>query len=257
MRLALAQMSPGDAADGTALAQLETLAASLSLQNVDLLILPELFLPGYNQPSAHRDLSQPLDGEWSRSIAAIARNNGLAIAYGWAERDGNAVYNAASFIGPDGARLAHYRKIQLFGEMERASFTPGHDAPPVFAFKDRQLGMLICYDIEFPEHARDLAGRGAQVLLVPTANPQGFEHVQDILVPARAYENRVTVAYANYSGPDGDLVFGGGSVIAGPDGKPLASAGTATGQTVLIVDLPADDGSDLLSTQLGDLRRPY
>lgn len=253
MRLALVQMTPRDAADRMAV--IERLALSLAALGVDLLLLPELLLPGYNQPDAHRDQSQALDGDWTRSIADIACKSGLAIAYGWAERDGNAVYNAASVIGADGARLAHYRKIQLFGEMERDSFTPGQDAPPIFTFKDRRLGMLICYDIEFPEHARDLARRGAELLLVPTANPEGYDHVQQILVPARAYENRVSIAYANYCGPDGDLNFGGGSVIVGPDGRALASAGTGVGQTVLIADLPADNGSALLSTQLTDLRR--
>ena len=90
---------------------------------------------------------------------------------------------------------------------------------------------------------------------MPTANPQGFDHVARILVPARAYESRLTIAYANYCGPDGDLNFGGLSVIVGPDGEPVAAAGR--GPALLIVDLPApqDYPQERLSTQAADLRR--
>ncbi len=152
--------------------------------------------------------------------------------------------------------LAHYRKIQLFGEMERASFRAGEDLPPVFELGGRRFGLLICYDIEFPEHARGLARRGAQAILVPTANPSGYEHVQRLLVPARACENGVFVAYANYCGTDQGLRFGGGSVIAGPDGAALASSGTAP--ALLIADLPELSAypGEMLSAQLADLRLP-
>jgi predicted amidohydrolase len=224
--------------------------------SVDLVVLPELLMPGYNQPQAHRDLATELDGSTCRSMAALAQEAGLAIAYGWAERCGDVVYNAASMIDPSGNRIGHYRKLQLFGDLERKSFAPGPQAPGVFDYLGHRIGLLICYDIEFPEHARALAHKGADLLLVPTANPSGFENVQDLLVPTRAYENRMTVAYANYAGPDGDIHFGGRSLIAGPDGQALATAGTAP--ATLIVDLP-DAGhyrEDLLSAQLADLRLP-
>ncbi|MGY9048320.1 MAG: carbon-nitrogen hydrolase family protein, partial [Rhodobacterales bacterium] len=222
----------------------------------DIVLLPELILPGYNQSKAHRDLAEEIDGASCRAMAALARECGLAIAYGWAERAGDVVYNAASLIDAQGRRIGHYRKLQLFGALERDSFVPGTEAPEVFDFGGHRIGLLICYDIEFPEHVRAVARQGCDLLLVPTANPSGFEHVQDLLVPARAYENRLTLAYANYAGPDGDIHFGGRSLIAGPDGKALAAAGIAP--ATLIVDLPDVQSyqAELLSTQLADLRQP-
>lgn len=254
MKIALAQLKPFNQPPEAALALMAELLQTVSAQGVELLVLPELLLPGYNQPQAHAALSQPLGGDWMQQVAQMARQARCAIAFGWAERCGEQVFNAASVIGPAGDLLAHYRKIQLFGPMERASFAPGTEAPPVFDYAGRRFGLLICYDIEFPEHGRSLARRGAEVALVPTANPAGFEHVQRLLVPTRAYENRMTVVYANYCGPEGDLTFGGGSVIAGPDGQVLAAAGMQP--ACLVVDLPEADSyrADLLSTQLDDLR---
>lgn len=117
--------------------------------------------------------------------------------------------------------------------------------------------MLICYDIEFPQHAAGLARRGADLLLVPTANPAGFAHVPQALVPAHAHahESRMIVAYANRCGAEGGLSYGGGSVIAGPDGLPLAMAGRS--ETLIICDLPAfgDWPGSALSARDRDFRQ--
>ena len=205
-----------------------------------MLVTPELILPGYNRPDLHASLSQPLDGPWITQLQAICAQIGCGLCLGWAERDGEAVYNAATTIGPDGAILAHYRKIQLYGAMEQASFTRGDSLCPPFTLGNRRAAMLVCYDIEFPGHAAALAQAGVDLILVPTANPAGYEHVQRVLVPARAHENNAVIAYANLVGAEGDVIFGGLSVIAGPDGQPLAMAG-ARGEALLIVDLAAAD----------------
>lgn len=253
MKIALLQLAasgPVSAPEAALRAQI----CQLGGQGVEMVVLPELIVPGYNQPRAHDALAQPLNGATCKTMAALAQDAGLAIAYGWAERDGDTVYNAASVIDPAGQRIGHYRKLQLFGALERNSFAPGNHAPQAFEYLGHKIGLLICYDIEFPEHARALAHQGADLLLIPTANPSGFEHVTELLVPTRAYENRMVVAYANYTGQDGDIQFGGGSVIAGPDGKALAAAGGMP--ATLIVDLP-DFGTypaHRLSTQLTDLR---
>ncbi len=255
MKLCLMQIAPPSAPAET-LSALAGWATAAAAQGAAALVLPELVLPGYNRPAAHRDLAEPQGGPWQDAVARIARAAGIAICYGWAERDGAAVYNVASVIGADGTTLAHYRKIQLFGPMEHASFIPGTEAPPVFELAGRRCGLLICYDIEFPEHARALGRRGVDLLLVPTANPEGYPHVPDLLVPARAYENRMVVAYANYAGDDNGLRFGGGSVVVGPDGQALARSGTTP--AVLTVELPAPGAlpEDRLSTQIADLRLP-
>jgi predicted amidohydrolase len=236
------------------LAKLEHDAMTAASACCDLLVVPELAFPGYNCPELHMQDAQTINGSWMKRVSEITQKAGIAICFGWAERDGNTVYNATSVISNDGICVAHYRKLQLFGAFERNSFTFGDDKPPVFDLCGTPCGVLICYDIEFPEHARDLARCGAKLILVPTANPEGFSQVPDLLVRSRAYENGVFVAYANYSGDDGDLIFGGGSVICGPDGAVIALAGK--GDVILIADI-ADANAffkNKLSTQLQDLR---
>ncbi|WP_138470045.1 nitrilase-related carbon-nitrogen hydrolase [Poseidonocella sp. HB161398] len=256
MKLALLQISAATASAEERLDAVEAALAAAAAQEAALLLVPELLLPGYNCPDLHATLAEPAGGPWQLALAEMARVHGVGLAYGWAERAEGAVWNAATVLGPEGVQLAHYRKIQLFGEMERASFRAGTGAPPVFEIAGRRCGLLICYDIEFPEHARGLARRGAEAILVPTANPAGFEHVQRLLVPARACENGIFVAYANYCGTDRGLDFGGGSVIAGPDGAALAAAGT--GPALIVAELPELSAypAEAVSAQLADLRLP-
>ena len=144
-------------------------------------------------------------------------------------------------------------KLQLFGPMEKGVFQPG-DRYSIFDLGDRRAALLICYDVEFAHHVRALHEAGVDLLLVPTANPAGFGVVNDALVPARAYEYRMTVVYANYHGDEAGLAFGGGSVIVGPDGQPLARAGT--GESLLVCDLAGLSVLDpgILSTQDQDRR---
>jgi predicted amidohydrolase len=211
-----------------------------SAAGAGLLLTPELILPGYNRPDLHPVLAQPLDGEWIGRARAMAHEAGCGLCLGWAERDGDLLYNAATVIGSDGVLLSHYRKIQLYGPMEQSVFRRGETLPPLFELGGQVAATLVCYDIEFPGHAGVLARAGARLILVPTANPAGFEHVQQVLVPARAHENGAVVAYANYAGSEAGLDYGGLSLVAGPDGRPLAMAGPR-GEALLVVDLAAAD----------------
>lgn len=254
MKLVLSQAVPTDGDIERAFDHVAMLLAVAQAARAGMVLLPELYLPGYNRPDLHVT-AQPVEGPWIARLRGMARAAGVGVTLGWAECAGGARYNSALAIGPDGGILAQYRKIQLFGPMERASFQAGNAPPPVFELGGRRFGLLICYDIEFSAHAADLARRGAEVVLVPTANPAGFGHVQEVLVPARAHESALVVAYANYCGAEAGLAFGGGSVIVGPDARPIATAGQ--GEAVLIANLPRreDYPSWLISTQLQDFRR--
>ncbi|NGO71839.1 nitrilase-related carbon-nitrogen hydrolase [Streptomyces boncukensis] len=249
MRTALLQTSArGPAA-------LDDAARRAAARGARLLVTPELSLTGYalgDQVSAH---AEPADGPSARALARIAATHGIALAYGYPERDGAAVHNAAALIGPDGTRLAHYRKTHLYGPYERSHYTPGDRLPVQAELDGLRIGLLICYDVEFPEAVRAHALAGTELLLVPTALMRPYESVARLLVPARALESQLYVAYANRCGPEGDFHFAGLSQLAAPDGRPAARAGT--GEELLVADAdPARVRAARADTPYLEDRRP-
>lgn len=250
MRVGLYQSaSPaGNMANG--LAVINTALNAAAKAGVDMLTLPELFLPGYNTVT-----STP-PPEWDAvlpKLADMCKSTGTALTIGLPEYAGGAVFNSAYAIGADGQILAKYRKIQLFGAREAALFAPG-DQLITFDYLGTCFGLMICYDIEFPEHTRALVRAGAEVILTPTANMMPFVNVCLIQVPGRAMENGVTIVYANYTGSEGDLDYVGYSVIAGPDGYPLGSKAKGEGLVVAVLPEGSLENGIPFSTQLADLR---
>ena len=220
---------------------------------VDMLTMPEAYLPGYNSTTS------ALPEGWETvepQLSSYCANHSVALTIGLPEYAGGRVYNTCLTIGADGKKLAQYRKIQLFGPDEQSLYTPG-DGYVTFDYLGTRFGLLICYDVEFPEHVRALAKMGVEVILVPTANMMPFVNVNHLIVPARAAENAITIVYANYCGSEGDLDYAGLSAILGPDGFQLGSKGQ--GEGLCIGELPSgsNDWSEHaipLSTQLKDLR---
>lgn len=231
----------------------ETLA-SAAAKGAEMVVFPELYLPGYNQTALHKTIAQPQGGDWEKQLSALAKKHKCGITIGWAEQDGE-IYNSASTFDATGKKLAHYRKIQLWGEIEQSTFAFGNRYT-TFTLNGVKTALLICYDIEFPQHARALADMGVKRIFVPTANPADFSFVCKTLVPARASENALTIIYANYCGTDAGLRFCGQSTIVGPDSIPLATA-TRDAETLLIADLTQIDQihPSLLSTQHADFRK--
>jgi predicted amidohydrolase len=200
---------------------------ALEAKGADLLVLPEMFLTGYNiGVDAVSVLAEVYNGESAQQVARIAKAAGIAILYGYPERteDGQ-IYNAVQLIDAHGERLCNYRKTHLFGDLDRSMFSPGEDDFPLVELNGWKLGFLICYDLEFPENARRLALAGAELILVPTANMIPFDFVADVTVRSRAFENQCYVAYANYCGQEGEIHYCGQSSIAAPDGSRIAQAG--------------------------------
>ncbi|ALE79931.1 carbon-nitrogen hydrolase [Pseudonocardia sp. AL041005-10] len=216
MRVALLQTVSRPCDVGGNLARL---AEACAAADADLLVTPEMFLTGYDiGADAVAALAEPADGPSADAVAAIARTSGTAVLYGYPERHGGRVANAVALVGPDGTRLAGYRKTHLFGALDRACFTASDTPPAVVTWNGWGLGLLVCYDVEFPETVRALALAGADAVLVPTANMLPYDHVPRVLVPARAWENQVYVAYANWCGTEGSLTYGGLSCVAEPAG---------------------------------------
>lgn len=151
----------------------------------DLAVFPELFVTGYNIGVAAEELAQPAGAATERALTGLAETSGLALVVGLPVRDGKAVKNAALCIDGGGTVRARYAKRHLFGERERAIFKAGSDIA-VFELSGRRGGLAICYDIEFPEVARELTKAGAEIILVPTANMTPYWDVPTSLVRARA-----------------------------------------------------------------------
>lgn len=235
MRLAAQQTAgvPEDPAEN--LAQLAETVALAAAQGADLLILPELWLTGYNIGDAVHDLAEPADGPSARKVAEIARESETAILYGYPERADDRVYNAAQLVGADGSRLANMRKAHLFGPEEKRLYAPGDTGLPVVDVAGVKLGILICYDVEFPEAVRAQALLGAELIAVPTALFHPYQFVGLRVVPVRAWENQVYVAYVNRCGAEGDLAYVGGSAVCAPDGSCEARAGE--GERLLFAEI--------------------
>jgi predicted amidohydrolase len=213
-----------------------------------------MFLAGYNIGDAVFKLAEPVDGPSAGRAAAIAREAGVALLYGYPERNGDTVYNSALLIGRDGAPLANYRKTHLYGSEEKQLFAPG-ESLMLAELDGLKISILICYDVEFPEAVRALALAGAELIAVPTALIRPFDIVARTLVPARAFENQVYVAYAGMCGSEGGLGYCGLSGIVGPDGQDLARAGTDPALLLADIDLSAIPKGRMSNPYLSD-RRP-
>ncbi|MET8669038.1 carbon-nitrogen hydrolase family protein [Streptomyces tendae] len=236
MRTALLQSSgrPGSTAEN--LKVLDEAAGRAAAAGAALLVTSELFLTGYAIGDGIGVLAEPADGDAADAVAEITGRHGLAIAYGYPERAGESVYNSVQLISADGTRLAGYRKTHLFGCFERDHFTPGEQPVVQAELNGVTVGLMICYDVEFPENVRAHALAGTDLLLVPTAQMHPFQFVAESVVPVRAFENQMYVAYVNRVGHEGEFEFVGLSTLAGPDGIARARAGHAEELVLADVD---------------------
>ena len=237
MRIALYQGAPRPLDVPGNLARLQQQAQLAVARGARLLVCPEMFLTGYNIGlDAVQRLAEADDGASAMAVVEIAQANRIAIVYGYPERaEGGTIYNSVQLIDRHGRSLCNYRKTHLFGELDRSMFSPGADHFPVVELDGWKLGLLICYDIEFPENARRLALAGAELILVPTANMEPYDFICQVTVRARAQENQCYLVYANYCGAEDEIHYCGQSSIVGPDGGLLAMAGRE--ESLLLVEL--------------------
>lgn len=215
---------------------LDLLEATLAAHpGLDVIVFPELFLPGYDLDGIRGRASAP-DGDALGRVKAAARRAGSGVVVGFAEPDGDTLFNSAAIIDRTGALVAVYRKTHLFGR-ESEVFASGDAIGPADS-DGRRLGPLICYDLEFPEVARTLALGGAELLVAPTANmlPYGADHRAFAI--ARALENRIPLLYANVCGTTAEFEFVGESCIVDHDGRVLAELGESPGIVTATLDLP-------------------
>ncbi|WP_338899369.1 carbon-nitrogen hydrolase family protein [Streptomyces sp. TG1A-60] len=225
MRTALLQSSGRPGSVVANLTMLDEAAERAAAAGAGLVVAPEMFLTGYAIGDDTERLAEAADGDSADAVAEIAVRHGVAIAYGYPERDGEAVYNSAQLVSADGVRLADYRKTHLFGCFERDHFTAGERSVVQADLGGLRVGIMICYDVEFPENVRAHALAGTDLLVVPTAQTHPFQFVAESMIPVRAFENQMYVAYVNRVGREGEFEFVGLSTLAGPDGVARTRAG--------------------------------
>ena len=240
MRLALAQIPPSAQQPERAIADIAAAAEAAAAGGADVLVAPEMVLSGYDiGAEASARLAEPVGGAYHQAIAGTARSHGLAIQFGYPERADEGVYNAVSLISAQGETLLNYRKTHLWSEIDRSQFLPGAVLSPVIDLHGVKTALAICYDIEFPELARTLTLSGAELILVSTATAGPYLSTPERVVPARAEENGIFVAYANLVGEENGSPYCGASCIVGPDGSDLARAG----QEREVIMAPIDRGA--------------
>ncbi|WP_203566508.1 nitrilase-related carbon-nitrogen hydrolase [Aestuariimicrobium ganziense] len=223
------------------------LAAAVELaatQGADLVVLPELAWTGYvfhdadeARALAHRSRHQ------LETLAQWSRHLDLVIVSGWAEVDGDQGHNAAVVVDP-GRLLGTYRKVHLWGE-EQSVFTPGDQPPLVVDTSVGRVGVMVCYDLEFPEWVRLAAEAGADLVAAPVnwpllPRPDGERPIEAAKAMAAAASYRVAIAIADRCGTERGVEWIGGSMVVDADGYPVVGPVTPVGQTAAPIVLMAN-----------------
>jgi predicted amidohydrolase len=236
-KVAVAQISCALGKLETNLKSIHHLAEQAARSEPDILSFPELATTGYSLNARWRKFSETIPGRTTERLSRIAMEFGLYLVCGLPEPDSRSgrIFNSAVLIGPDGSEVGTYRKVHLW-EQERRYFTPGKRFR-VFKTKVGQIGLGVCYDLEFPESARALALQGAEIIIYSSAQPHPFEAHVDAYLQSRAAENCLYVCHSNRTGREGKTLFFGQSQIVSPDCKVLRKMNREQGYSTARLDL--------------------
>ena len=228
VRIALAQISckRGDKAKN--IRKIEAKVTKAKRLDAKLVVFPELSLTGYTLRDQIYELAETIPGKSTTALENLAKKTGTYIVFGMpelSEKTQATIYNTAVLVGPDGF-IGKYRKMYLPTHSvfeEKRYFRPGYQTA-VFETELGKIGLIICYDIFFPEVSRLARLSGAQLIVCISASPATRRTFFETLTAARAIENAAFLAYVNLVGVEDGLQFWGGSRIVGPNGKILTKA---------------------------------
>lgn len=227
-KIALAQLSCRQGAKAENLAKIKKTVARAKNQGTELVIFPELSLTGYVVRDEIYELAERIPGPSTRIMENIARKNDIHIVFGMPEISQNTeatLHNSAVLIGPRGF-IGKYHKMYLPTHSifeEKRYFRPGYEVA-VFDTELGKIGLIICYDIYFPEVARLARVKGAQLIICISASPGVRRSFFEVITTARAIENTAFLAFVNLAGIQDGLQFWGGSRLVGPSGRVLVQA---------------------------------
>ena len=209
-----------------------------------LIVLPELCNSGYVFASRHEafTLAEPVpNGPTSEVWLEAARRHGAVIVAGICERAGDALYNSAAIVGPDGF-IGTYRKVHLWGA-ENLFFEPGDLGVPVWRTEFGRMAVAICYDGWFPETFRLCALQGADIVCIPTnwvpipGQAEGRQAMANILAMGAAHSNSIFIACADRVGIERGQRFEGQSLIVSYTGWPVAGPASRDTEDILIAEV--------------------
>lgn len=256
-----AQAACGPGATAKNLIRLEKAVKLAKVYKAQLLSFPELYLPGYAlSPETAKAVAEYKDGPSITAGRKIAKKYHMALLIPYAEKvdepDGSTkYYDSIAVIDENGKLLDSYKKTHLYGQQERDNWSFGFSDYPVYSMFGFPVGVLNCYECEFPELSRILALKGAKLIVGPTAadnyytmtngkrSDVPYPDVSKILLPANAYANDIFFAYSNRAGYEhrgkNRWHYRGNSIICGPHGDILVAANHEQ-DTMLIADcIPA------------------
>jgi predicted amidohydrolase len=219
----------------------------------DLYIFGEYFLSGDRCKDEFRDLAEPLNGPSIQFLKKIAKNKKCYINFGMPTKDDKVdglLYNTSVLLHPNGT-IDAYKKwfLPTSGPFEEKIFFDQGEELSVFNTSFGKIGLLICYDLNFPEVAKALTLQGAELLICISASPSTTKRYFETLLPARALENTVFVAYVNLAGNQEDLIYWAGSQVYDPLGNLIIKAPYFK-ESIITCDI------DLTQLKVARARRP-
>jgi predicted amidohydrolase len=242
------------------------LVAEAAARGARLVVLPEAFSNGLDLPRA-RELAQPVPGPLSRYLGELSHAHGVYLAAGLLERDGGAIYSSAVLFDDSGAMVSLYRRTLVY-HLERYFLTPG-EGPSVVDTPLGRLGLILGYDIQFPEVTRPLFLHGVELLICPALLLKPFAPAVRAMALARAAENSCCLAFASASGENtlaGLTFLGRSAILQSPIGlrpfcdqfrkQPPVLAEAEDGEALLCADVDLQQVRRLQSINplLNDLR---
>ena len=241
----LAQLTPQP---GDLPANAVEIAATLGANSdVDLAVFPEMFLGGYDLERVD-ETAVELEGPEVAVVRAAAKGSNTAVIVGAAERCGDGVANSLLAIDSDGEIVAVHRKTTLWG-VEQEAFVAGENLT-IVELAGCKVGLMLCYEVEFPEIARALALAGAELLVTASANMAPYYDDHELASRARALDNRLCHIYVNRCGSENGLDFVAGTRLIDDEGQVVAAA-DGTEPQIIVAGLPsgtvAEGPADYLS----------
>ncbi len=236
VRIALGQMEAVQGDTQANMAKMERMAAVAAAKGADIICFPELSYTGYFvKKDRLLEIAETEEGEFYRRISRAAKENGICIVAGFAERGpGEDIFNTAVFAGRDGTIAGKARKVYLW-KSEKKRFVRGEEFP-VFDTEFGGVSILTCYDLEFPEPARIAALKGAKLIFCPAAWSVPARNRWDLDLMACSLYNMLFTAGANFA----DELCCGASGVAGPDGTMVAQS-QGQKEEIVFADIDLDE----------------